>query len=715
MTLNRLGLYAIRLVRAVALGLAITLLAALFGGTQLLAEVRQDLEASLPDIDALDRPGHSGITKILSRDGRLVATLFKEKSRPVPYQSMGNNIVQAVTAIEDERYFQHSGVDYKGIARAAYQNYRSGEIRQGASTITMQLARHLYLSDERSYERKVKEALLALKMEERYSKEEILGRYLNEVYFGAGAHGIAAASSRYFSKEPAALSPAEAAMLAALVQSPTHFNPIVNHAGAKKRQAEVLRKMWEQGHLDREQYAAALTEAAQQSFDHLEPGQGRPLLKYPYFTTYAVRQLAQRVGERALYNDGLTISTTLDLEAQRHTERVITEQIRTQGRRINADSAAAVLIENRSGHILAMVGGAGWSDRSQFNTAWQGRRQPGSCFKPLLYAAALEQGATQDTILDDSEIEIETDGPSGSWSPSNCDGRERGEIPLREALRLSRNQATVDLLTRTGLSPLLMFAEKAGIDRDLPRVPSLALGAAGVSPLEMAEAYSVFANGGVHQDPACFTEIKDAQGRVVSRGTRWSDLATSPRVAAQMTDLMRRVVEDGTGQAARVSGLQTAGKTGTTDSYKDAWFVGYSPKYTLAVWVGNQDNSPTWRVYGGDLPARIWSKIMAGLDHQGETKFSFLREKPLTRVYCKNSHRVATEECKKTYRAQFYVQPPATDDCEQCQKRQRLFLEQFEDGSEVEIPMNEILPTLDSQDYDPGADVFDQATSYPRA
>lgn len=650
----------------------------------------RDLQASLPSIEELDKTQSIKTTRILSADGKLVATLFRENFKPVAYDEMGENIVNAVIAIEDRRFLDHGGVDFRGVARAAVGNLMSGQIEQGASTITMQLARHLYLSDERSYERKVREALLAQKMEEKYGKEEILERYLNEVYFGSGAIGIGAAASRYYGTTPKNLTVAQSAMLAALIQSPSFLNPLTNHQGARHRQVQVLTAMRDLRFITPKQFREALDEATAEDFKHSTAGQ--PMLKYPYFTSYVAKQLVDSQGEELVYQGGLTVRTTLDRALQSKVQSILRETVQADGPHYGVKSAAAVVIENETGRIRAMVGGLEWRSGDQFNRAWQAQRQPGSTFKPLLYAAALELGYNQNSVLRDKAVKLTIDEGNGrtrTWTPINSDGTERGEIPMREALRLSRNQATIDLSTRVGIPRLVDLAERFGIESELPNVPSLALGTGVVTPLEMAEAYTVLANQGVKRESTPILTVTDPNGRLLSNKKQtWSYQATSPEVATQTTDMLRRVVLNGTGRAAHVPNLDTVGKTGTTDSYKDAWFIGYTPRYTICVWMGNDDNTPTYRLYGGSLPAQAWRRIALSLNHDGAERFDFLAAKPHKVKYCRITRQLAGESCSKTEAVQFRSEPPRSGTCDICLKTRRF---KFSPGDDTDTLQRDVL------------------------
>ena len=547
--------------RVAMTSILLSTLLVVLGGAYTATQVKEDIEKALPPIGELDDLQDRQITRFLSSDGSLIATLFKENYKPVSYQKLGEHIINAVVSIEDARFYQHQGVDYRSVARAAVQNTLAGKIQQGASTITMQLARHLYLSDERSYERKIKEALLAQKLEKTYSKEQILERYLNEVYFGAGAVGIGAASKRYFQKPPSELDAAEAALIAGLIQSPTHLNPLTNHRSARHRQVVVLTAMRDQGYLTDLEFREALEKATMESFDNLKSTVGQPLLKYPYFSTVAMKQAIKEFGEERVYRGGLTVRTTVDLDAQRHLEQTLAQMLERHGSSYNGHNGAAVLLENETGHIKAIVGGRKWDSGDRFNRATQALRQPGSTFKPILYTAALERGYNQDSMVKDSATKwIIQDGPkTKTWSPINSDGRSRGRIPMREGLRLSRNQASVYIAKQIGIWSLLDMAERMGIQSELPRVPALALGAGEVTPLDMARAYSVLANHGVSRETTTLTKIYDAEGVKLADLTHgWTNMAVAPEVTAQTVDMMRRVVSSGTGRAAFIPGLQVA-------------------------------------------------------------------------------------------------------------------------------------------------------------
>lgn len=622
--------------------------------------LKESLEAGLPEHPSLTGHHSTGVTRVLSNDGQLVATLFHETRKPLPLDEMGDNVVRALICVEDHRFYEHHGVDWRGVARAAYGNLRSGKVEEGASTLTMQLARHLYLGQERTLWRKGQEALLARRMEESASKDEILAAYLNEMYFGGGAYGVGAASSRLFGKPPSKLSVAQAALLVGLLQSPTYLNPATNPAGALARQREVLERMRDLGQLDWQTYNLALAEPMH--FKGL-PERVTPMLKHPYFTSFAITTLANEIGETTLYRESLTVRTTLDVSTQRLVERTLANALKTEGPAAGVKSGAVVVIDNETGSLRAMAGGGGWSRHDQFNRAWQARRQAGSSFKPFLYTAALEHGYQPFTPVLDAPQE---QAAWGGWAPVNSDGRGLGVMPLREALAMSRNQAAANIMACLGPQTLTELCGRFGFISDLPEVPSLALGSGAVTPLEMANAYSAFANGGWLVESHSVVDAVTSSGRrLVDHRHPWLTQATTPQVAAQMTDLLMGVVSHGTGTAAALPGVSVAGKTGTTDGFRDAWFVGFTPSYTVAVWMGNDDNTPSNGLYGGALPAEVFRRVMSGLP-QPKSHFAFLDQKPTQLTLCARSHALARAGCRQTYNVTTYLPVRDATLCGEC-------------------------------------------------
>ena len=570
-----------------------------FGGLALFL-LYLNLSLGLPDVDGLKTFSQNQTTRILARNGQVVATLFVEKRSPLPLAKVSPLLIKALLAVEDARFYQHGGVDWWGVGRAFFANTVQRRVDQGASTLTMQLARNRFLTQDLSYRRKLREMLLASRIESKYSKDQILELYLNNVYFGSGAYGVASASQLYFHRVPSDLSLAQAALIAGLVQAPSRLSPLVDAPAALQRMSVVLTRMRETGVISAAEYDEALRQSRGFRFKGHEVAV-EPLLKHPYFTTYVIAQLAREYSEEQLYRGGLVVSTTLDVNLQRMAERELTAMMDESGAGVNADSAALVLIENSTGAIRAMVGGRGWNRKNQFNRAWQALRQPGSSFKPFVYTAALQKGMTPDSYVDDSPVTF------GNWSPRNSDGSFRGSITLRQALRESRNVVAARLCNMVGPAKVVELAHAMGVQEKLEAHLALALGACEVSPLSMAVGYCTIANGGYYRQPLAIVKVADKDYR--------KDLlplpVLTPEISYQMLEMMMGVVQGGTGTAARISGVDVAGKTGTTDGSRDAWFVGCTPEYTLAVWVGNDDHSPMYDVYGGGLPARLWQRVMS--------------------------------------------------------------------------------------------------------
>ena len=574
-------------------------------GAVSLAVLVTSLRASLPDLGALYRPP-SQATRVYAANGELIASLYRENRAYVRLQDIPLVLRQAVIAIEDERFYQHRGVDLRGILRAAWRNLTRQSVVEGGSTITQQLARNLFLTPRRTLDRKLQEMLLAVEIERRLTKDEILERYLNQVYFGNGSYGVEMASRLFFNKGARELTLPEAALLAGVIQAPSRYSPFDNLPAAKRRQELVLDRMVELGYLSRDQ-----AEQAKRARLQLAAGPrnaGLVGVRAPYFVSYLLPSLVERYGEDAVYSGGLQVYTTLDPRLQAIAQEVISrgvEEARRAGLRVT--QGALVAVEPRTGRILAMVGGVDFQ-RSQFNRAWQARRQPGSAFKPFIYTAALEHGVSPDRVLLDAPVEYRIAG-WGYWRPKNYDNTYWGPIPLRVALEHSRNVPAVRMLVELGPQAVIDTARRMGIRSPLQPNLSLALGTSEVTPLEMAAAFATLAAGGVYAEPVAMTRVLDAKGRVLEEVQPHRRLALRPEVAYLMTDLLRGVILRGTGRAADV-GRPAAGKTGTTDDYRNAWFVGYTPELAVAVWVGNDDNSPTNRVVGGSVPARLWARFV---------------------------------------------------------------------------------------------------------
>ncbi len=605
------------------------------------------LSQGLPSVDGLASYEAPQTTRIYSRDGQVIATLFVENRTALPLDRMSPFLVKALLAVEDSRFYQHHGVDWVGVARAAVANLLFRGIDQGASTLTMQLARNRFLSLDQTMARKIREIVLALRIEKKYSKEKILEYYLNNVYFGSGAYGVAAASSLYFGRSAEKLSIAQSALIAGLVQAPSSLSPLVDAEAAIARMKIVLGRMKQTGVLSPAQYDQALKEGEGFRFQHGSSGGGSgsdQLLKYPYFSTYVIAQLAQRYPEDMLYRAGLQVHTTLDIELQKLAEEELALSMEALGPDLNAHNAALVLIENSTGQIRAMVGGVRWTQNNQFNRAWQALRQPGSSFKAFVYAAALLKGMTPESSVEDSPTTF------GDWTPKNSDGKFRGKMTMGLALQESRNVVAARLCQEVGSDRVVEVARAMGIREPLKSHLALALGACEVSPLSMASAYSTIASGGIFREPLAVLQVLDNDGQVLTDNRGLEGKRILPKdIACQLIEMLMRVVDYGTGTAARLDGVDAAGKTGTTDDSRDAWFVGFTPEYTLACWVGNDDHSAMWGVYGGGLPAQIWQKVMSRVVARGYQQARFHLEEGGTAIkICSESGLLAGEYCPET-------------------------------------------------------------------
>lgn len=595
----------------------------------------------LPDVERLRTWQPSGTTRIFAANGALIATLYRENRTWIPLKDVPVSLRQAIVASEDARFYQHPGIDVVGMARVLWWVARSRGVSQGASTITMQLARGVFLNDEVTARRKIQEMIIAVRLERRFTKDQLLEFYLNQIYFGSGAYGAQAAAETYFGKKASALGLAESALIVGVVPAPSDYSPFVNPALARERQALVLRRMVEVGSIRPDEAKAALAEPL-----HLARPRHDPfVLKYPYFTTYVLRQLSRKYGEDVLYRAGLRIYTTLEPSMQDAAESAVQWGV-SAGKAQNVGQAALVAIEPQTGYVKAMVGGAGWSSQSQFNRAWQAQRPAGSSFKIFVYATALENGFTPDTVVADAPVTFRI-GPGDSWSPKNSDGRFMGSVPLRTALQFSRNTVSARLVDWLTPARVVDTAYKMGIRSHVDPVLSIALGAVSVSPLEMACGVAVVANGGRRVEPCVVKLIQDADGKIVEDNRKpTSEAVISAGTAFALTEMMQRAVDAGTGYGARLQDRPAAGKTGTTDAHRDAWFCGFVPQLAAAVWIGNDDDSRMYGTFGGDIPAPIWRRFMeAALARQPVLHFGADAHGMVAVPMCKDSGRRATGIC----------------------------------------------------------------------
>ncbi|MCL5036723.1 MAG: PBP1A family penicillin-binding protein [Chloroflexi bacterium] len=603
------------------------------------------MSRNLPDADYLYsyRPGEA--SKIYANDGSWLGTLYKENREWVNIKDIPKSLQDAIIATEDSRFYYHHGIDWRGIARALKADFEKKDIKQGASTITQQLARNIFLSPRRTIERKIREILLAFEIEKRLSKKEILELYLNQIYFGSGAYGIQAAARTYFNKDVSKLDLAESSMLAGLPAAPSVYSPYEDPKLAKKRQILVLNRMVEVGSITKEEANKArdeelLFKSRKTQFQSLTN---------PYFTTYVLHDLLSRYDEDLLYRGGLEIYTTMDPKLQKLAEESVKWGVK-EGNKIGlgCNQAALVSLEPGTGYIRAMAGGVDFSISDQFNRAWQAKRQPGSAFKVFVYTTALLQGYLPDSLIEDSPVSY-PQASGVAWCPKNSDGRFWGTITFRRALQFSRNLCAIRLLDRVGIENTVKTAYNMGVKSYLEPNLSLALGSSVLSPLEMASAFGVIANGGIRAEPVCVKLIKDPSGRVIEDNRKPKRYEVLPHtVAYMMIDMMKDVINAGTGTRAKLD-RPAAGKTGTTDDYRDAWFIGFTPQYSTAVWLGNDNYSKMDRAYGGDVPAMTWQYFMSRA-HKGLEKKDFQPpELKFVQVrICNDSKKRATSRCPNT-------------------------------------------------------------------
>lgn len=557
---------------------------------------------NLPDVRVLRNYVPSETSYIYDIDGTLLFRLHDEANREVVnMEDISPHLKRAVLAIEDSYFYSHNGINPSSVGRALLANVQAGSTVEGGSTITMQLVKNLFLTPERSISRKVAEAVLALRLEQIFSKDEILEMYLNQVYWGHNNYGVETAAQSYFNKSAKDLTLPEATVMAGLIQAPERYSPFNNYTNTKQRQAIVLGRMRQLGWISAEEQASA---------------QGSPLMigevksfstsSVPYVTDATVLELKDRFGADAVLRGGMRVQTTIDLVMQRQAEEVV----RSHNARIArmADQMALVAIDPRTHFVKAMVGGVDHS-QSQFNRATMAQRQPGSAFKPFVYYAAFATGRySPDSSIADTPVSY----PDGyrSYSPRNYDGSFMGNISIRKALEVSRNVPAVKLGQTVGINTIIELCRTLGIESPMLPVTSLPLGAVDLTPMEMAGAYATFANNGWHSDPTFIVQVTDSTGNLLLDNTPNPQLVLDPWAAASLNDVLQGVIVRGTARTAAI-GRPAAGKTGTTDSQRDVWFVGYVPQLATAVWVGNDNYRPMRSgATGGTYAAPVWRDFM---------------------------------------------------------------------------------------------------------
>jgi penicillin-binding protein 1A len=559
----------------------------------------------LPSIAALKDYRPSITTRVYADNNELIDEFFLEDRKVIKYEEIPKIAIQAFIAAEDARFFQHKGFDMQSMTRAFYKNLEAGRIVQGGSTITQQVAKSLYLSPERSYIRKLREALLAYKIDRYLTKEEILTLYLNHIYLGHGTYGIEAASQVYFGKSARDLTLPEAAVLAGLPKAPTSYSPYLHPDKAYQRQAYVLNRMHEDHYITEEEKEKAL--ATKIRFRSIKPKDKIA----PYFIEHVRRYIQEKYGGDVLYKEGLEVYTTLDIQMQAAARDAVEkglQELEERGKYEKGSVQGALLaMDPKTGAIRAMVGGRDFS-RSEFNRATQSRRQPGSAFKPLIYTAAFDKGMTPSTVVVDAPVVYpDPSSPDGVWRPKNFDRKFQGPTTLHNALIHSRNVITIKILEEIGLDYATSYAANLGISSPLSRNLSLALGTSGVTLQELVRAYGVLANEGKRAAPFFIKKIVDRTGHVFEEAQPRIEQVIDPRIAFLTTYVLQDVVESGTGQRVKRLGRPVAGKTGTTDDMRDAWFMGFTPSLVAGVWVGfDQERSLGRQEVGGQAAAPIW-------------------------------------------------------------------------------------------------------------
>ncbi len=581
------------------------------------------LTRDLPQIEALEAYKPSAITRVYSADGVQLAELFVERREPVSMAQIPPALITALLTTEDRAFYEHSGIALRGIARAAIKNVLRGRLSEGASTLTQQLAKTLFLTPRKSFIRKLREALLAVQLERRYTKDELITLYLNQVYFGSGAYGVAAAARIYFNKKIEALSLAQCALIAGLPRAPSRYSPLVDSQLARRRRDVVLTLMHRTGAIGADDFQQALQEPV------ATPAAQAQDRKASYFLAYIKKDLEEAVGADLLYKGGLTIYTTLDNRLQTAAKQAVSNGLGLLEDRMHHNGlpnprpeAALLSLRVETGAILSMVGGRDGSGNS-FNRATTALRQPGSAFKPIVYALAIEKGFEQNQTLLDAPAVFPNTSSRDDWRPENSSEGYAGEISLRWALAHSKNIPAVRLIEQLGPSSVVAFAQQLGIDAALKPNLSLALGTSEVTLLEMTAAYAVFANSGKYIQPYGVLEIRDDRGKILWRAKPEQHLAMTRISAAIITDMLRAVVTEGTGRLANRLPGHIAGKTGTTSGYKDALFLGYAPTIATGVWVGNEDASTLGPQETGTRAALpIWTEFMqAALADQSPAHF----------------------------------------------------------------------------------------------
>lgn len=571
--------------------------------------------SSLPPINNLEQFKPNIVTKIYSGDGEIIKTFTAYTYEKIDLKDIPDNLKKALIATEDKNFYRHHGYDITGLARSTLQNVIAGHVVQGASTITQQLARVLFLNNERTFDRKLKELFIAARIEKTISKDQILEMYMNNVYLGAGAYGVEGAAQIYFDKHLKDCDLAELALIAGLPQAPSVYNPFNNMDLAVKRRNQVLTRMYKMRYITTEEYEKAKEEKV-----HLaKVPQFYTTNKAPYFCDYVMKEL-ERLGfdETEISQGGYKVVTTLDYKAQKAANEAILRNLRGWGLGGEKNQAAVFSFSPIDGKILVYSGGKDYT-KSQYDRVTQAVRPPGSSFKPIVYAAAMEKGISPNDMIEDRPLTI------GQWSPRNYGNKYRGKIPVYTALMVSSNVCAARLIKEVGIRSVIQTARVLGIETPLEYDYTIALGSNGVKLFEFTRAYGAFANGGYVVQPYAIERVETSRGKVVYKAPKTKIThQLSMNTAAEMTAMMKTVITNGTGRAANI-GKPAAGKTGTTDDNKDAYFMGYTPNIVTGVWVGNDDNTVMNKsIQGGTVPALIWKDVMkVATEPYGKAEFNY--------------------------------------------------------------------------------------------
>ncbi|HJM83074.1 MAG TPA: PBP1A family penicillin-binding protein [Nitrospinota bacterium] len=604
---------------------------------------------SLPAVTQLSEYKPNVVSHILDRSGRPIAELYREKRVWIQYNSLPTNLINAIVATEDAKFFEHKGVRPTSILRAFITDVRKGRIAQGGSTITQQLAKQLFLTPRKTIVRKVKEALLAVEIERIYTKEEILELYCNQIYLGSGAYGVEAASRIYFGKSATDLSTAEAALIAGLPKSPSKYSPFNDFDMAGQRRSIVLSRMLAEGYLSEKAEAALKLEPI-----NLIKRKNEKSIA-PHFVEAVRIELEGKYGPERLYREGMRITTTLDLDMQIAAEKAVLKGTDAANKRLRSMrvytgeegvQAALVAIDPHDGSILALVGGTDFT-HSKFNRAFLAKRQSGSSFKPFVYAAALDTGFSPADIIIDSPVIFKGATEHDNWKPTNFSSKFYGPVTLRKALEKSLNVASVKLLDKVGIKAVANIVKRLGFRSELNNNLTIALGSSAVTPIEITAAYSTFANMGLYVEPHMVSSVQTTEGEIIEQFRPIILDAIRPEVAYVLTNMLKGVVENGTGQVAKSLNRPVAGKTGTTNDNRDAWFIGYTPDIVAGVWVGLDNNKSMGKSEtGGRTAAPIWVDFMQAITANKPVEDFTPPERIVVRTIDKATGKLANEKCR---------------------------------------------------------------------